>query len=79
MNGLTPLTGDMCTQAPDHNESSSCKTRILFHSCSQKSYVTSNLRRKLNLQSIGSERVMIKTFGKEQASVKKCDVVQLAV
>lgn len=65
-------------QAP-HNESSSCQTRILFDSCSQKSYVTSNLRRKLNLKSIGSETVMIKTFGKEQASVKKCDVVQLAV
>ena len=64
--------------APE-NELYSHQTRILLDSCSQKSYVTSSLRKKINLKAIGSETVMIKTFGNEQPSVKKCDVVQLAV
>ena len=62
-----------------HDDSLSQQSRILFDSCSQKSYVTSSLKKKLNLQPIGSETVMIKTFGNEQPSMKKCDVVQLAV
>jgi hypothetical protein len=57
--------------------------RILFDSCSQKSYITTRLGKKLNLQAVGSETVsvqnQIKTFGNEQPSVKKCDVLQLAV
>ena len=61
------------------SDSSSQQVRILFDSCSQKSYITTRLRKKLNLQAVGSETVMIKTFGNEQPSVKKCDVLQLAV
>ena len=62
-----------------HDDSLPQQSRILFDSCSQKSYVTSSLRKKLNLQPIGSKTVMIKTFGNEQLSMKKCDVVQLSI
>ena len=69
-------------RAPVHSPNSECppqQTRILFDSCSQKSYITTRLRKKLNLKSVGLETLMIKTFGNEQPSLKKCNLVQLAV
>ena len=42
------------------NDFYSHQTRILFDSCSQKSYVTSSLREKLSLKAVGSETVIMK-------------------
>lgn len=61
------------------NENSSFNVRILHDSCSHKSYVTRRLRNKLGLPSTGSETVLIKTFGNNEASLKKCDIVQFAL
>ena len=61
------------------NGINSCNVRILLDSCSQKSYVTMRLRNKLGLPSIGNETVLIKTFGNNEASLKKCDIVQFAL
>ena len=61
------------------NGNSSCNVRILLDSCSQKSYISTRLRNKLGLPSIGSETVLIKTFGNNEASLKNCDIVQIAL
>ena len=55
------------------------KVRVILDSCSQKSYVTTRLRDKLNLPNINSNKVLIKEFGKENGSLKTCDNVQIAV
>lgn len=53
--------------------------RILFDSGSQRSYVTDKIRKKLNAQTIRSERVVIKTFGDSNSCARSLDVVQLQV
>ena len=53
--------------------------RVLFDSCSQRSYICTRLRSKLGLPSFGSETVLIKTFGNNEALLKKCDSVQFAL
>ena len=63
---------------PD-NEQLGLNARVIFDSCSQRSYITSQAREKLNLPTIGKETLLIKTFGDNSASVKECDVVQLCV
>ena len=61
------------------NGGNSCHVRVLFDSCSQRSYISTRLRSKLGLPSFGSETVLIKTFGNNEASLKKCDIVQFAL
>ena len=53
--------------------------RILFDSCSQKSYISSRLRSKLSLRPIGSDTVLIQTFGNNEPSLKQCNIVQFAL
>lgn len=50
--------------------------RILLDLCSQKSYITTRLRNKLCLSPIGTKTVLIKTFGNNEASLKKCNIVE---
>lgn len=57
----------------------SCNVRILFDSCSQKSYISARLRSKLSLPPIGSDTVLIQTFGNNELSLKQCNIVQLAL
>ena len=61
---------------PD-NQQLGLNARVIFDSCSQRSYITSQAREKLNLPIFGKETLLIKTFGDNSASVKECDVVQL--
>lgn len=57
----------------------SIRTRMLFDSGSQRTYITQNIREKLCLETNRTERVIIKTFGKNEASVQNLDVVQFRV
>ena len=61
------------------NGESSCNVRILLDSCSQKSLISTRLKDKLCLPSIESETVLIRTFGNNEASLKKCSIVQFAL
>ena len=53
--------------------------RVIFDSGSQRSYITTELKDKLNLPTLKSEPLMIKTFNSETESIQVCDVVQLSV
>ena len=53
--------------------------RILLDSCAQKSYISTRSRNELCLPSIGTETVLIKTFGNNEPSLKKCNIVQFAL
>ncbi len=57
------------------NESNSCNIRIVLDSCSQKFYVSSRVRYKLNLQTISTDQVWIKEFGNEHENSKQCERV----
>ena len=62
-----------------NNVSNSCTVRLLFDSWSQKSYISTRLRNQLCLPTINTDNVLIKPFGKEDATLKRCDVVQFVV
>ena len=53
--------------------------RILLDYCAQKSHISSRLRNELCLPSTGTETVLIKTFGNNEPSLKKCNIVQFAL
>ena len=53
--------------------------RVILDSGSQRSYVTSSLQQLLSLEKVGSERMVIKTFGSEVEDVRSYDVVRLGV
>ena len=53
--------------------------RILFDSCSQRTYVTKNLCEKLNLKPVRKETVVLKRFASDDRVLKTLDVVQICV
>ena len=56
-----------------------CNVRILLDYCAQKSYISTRLSNELCLPSIRTETVLIKTFGNNEPSLKKCNIVQFAL
>ena len=56
------------------------RSRLLFDTGSQRSYITANLRNKLGLKIVRKENVIIKTFGElENSIVQRLDVVKFSV
>ena len=61
------------------NPKNNMNVRILLDSGSQRSYVTSRVKNKLNLPVTGSESHMINTFGSTSETTQNCDIVSLSV
>ncbi|CAB4019970.1 PREDICTED: uncharacterized protein LOC107346460 [Paramuricea clavata] len=57
----------------------SIPVRVILDSGSQRFYITTGLKDKLNLPTLKSEPLMIKTFNSKRESVQVCDVVQLCI
>ena len=53
--------------------------RLMFDSCSQKSYITNKLHSELCLPVIGRETLLVKTFGEVTPKLVTCDIVQMCV
>ena len=51
--------------------------RVLIDSGSQRSYITSELQRRLGLKPIKTELLNLNTFGDSSFSKKECDLVNL--
>ncbi|XP_066934625.1 uncharacterized protein [Clytia hemisphaerica] len=60
-------------------EITSTDTRLLFDTGSQRTYASEDVVQRLKLKTVRTERVMIKTFGSEEAKVKKLKVVRFKV
>ena len=52
---------------------------MVFDSGSQRSYISENLQKTLNLPIAGHDTVLIRTFGESAAKLRRCDIVQMAV
>ena len=63
---------------PD-NDSCSRSIRLVFDSCSQRSYITENLKTELGLPVIGRDSLLIKTFGQSDARLRSCEIVQVGI
>ncbi|XP_002168036.3 uncharacterized protein LOC100203217 [Hydra vulgaris] len=53
--------------------------RVLFDNCSQKSFVTSDVRKKLNLKTIRNEILNVKVFGESCEKPRKFDLVSIKI
>lgn len=61
------------------DERKSSGIRLILDSGSQKSYITTRLRDKLQLPTVKTDKVLIKEFGNATGTFKTCDSVQIAV
>ena len=55
------------------------KVRVVFDSCSQRSYISNKVRNTLKLETIESENLLVKTFGDQNPKVIECDKVKFAL
>ena len=53
--------------------------RLVFDSCSQRSYITEKLKTELGLPVIGRDLLLIKTFGQSDARLRSCEIVQVGI
>ena len=63
---------------PSDKEDGTCQVRMLFDSCSQRSYLSKSVKKTLNLSPIGKETILINTFGNE-GQILEAELVQLVV
>ena len=57
-----------------------CKhVRLVLDSCSQRSYITEELKNQLGLPIIGKDSLLIKTFGESDARLCLCEIVQVGI
>jgi len=54
-------------------------SRLLFDSGSQRTYITDDVRRRLQLRTIRREKVIVNTFGQTRSVMKALDIVQFRV
>jgi len=67
--------GDICRT----DENITVSTCVLFDSCSQRTFVTTDIKEKLQLKSIGVENLILKTFASPEGKLQTLDVVELCV
>ena len=61
----------------NEDNSKSSHVRILFDNGSQRSYITSNLKSKLNLKPMKTETLHLNTFGVNSFQRQSCELVRL--
>ena len=64
---------------PNAPQQSKTKSRIVFDSCIQKSYISSRLRNSLGLETVSKQSLLVKTFGNEYPKLMSCDLVQVSI
>ena len=64
---------------PNSSQQQKSKSRIVFDSCSQKSYISNRLRNALGLQPVRKQSLLVKTFGNDSPKLMSCDLVQVSV
>ncbi|XP_068761945.1 uncharacterized protein [Montipora capricornis] len=62
-----------------HNDSSPLNVRLVFDSCSQRSYVTQAVKENLQLPVVGRDSLLIKRFGESDARLRTCEMVQVGI
>ena len=62
---------------PDENHSA--ETRLLFDSCSQRTYCTDDLKRKLDLKKVRTKVILLTRFASDKGVLNELDVVLICV
>ena len=54
-------------------------SRFLFDNCSQRTYITTSLKKKLKLRIIRKENILIQRFASDEGHIEELDVVDLCL
>ena len=54
-------------------------SRVLFDNCSQRTYITTSLKKTLKLRAIRKENILIQRFASDEGHIEELDVVQLCL
>ena len=54
-------------------------SRVLFDNCSQRTYNTTSLKKKLKLRTIRKVNILIQRFASDEGHTEELDVVQLCL
>ena len=73
--GVVLQTAKTYAFGPDPN--SEQLVRVLFDLCSQRTYISEELKQKLNLKSLKTETLNLNTFGTDKFRKQKCDLVEI--
>ena len=52
-------------------------SRVLFDNFSQRTYITTSLKKKLKLRTFRKENILIQRFASDEGHIEELDVVQL--
>ena len=73
--GVVLQTAKTYAFGPDPN--SKQLLRVLFDLCSQRTYISEELKQKLKLKSLKTETLNLNTFGTDKFRKQKCDLVEI--
>ena len=61
------------------SNSTKIEKRILFYNCSQKSFITKQLKEQLSLKVLKTEQMFIKTFASSKPTLQNLEVVEVEI
>ena len=64
---------------PNVPQQQKLKSRIVFDSCSQTSYISNRLKNSLGVQPVNKQSLLVKTFGNDSPKLMSCDLVQISI
>ena len=62
-----------------NDSSTGVNIRVEFDNCSQHSYIPERLKNVLNLPTVRTDQLIIKTFGSQSEKVTHCDLVNVCI
>ena len=64
---------------PNVPQQQKLQSRIVFDSCSQRSYISNRLKNSLGVQPVNKQSLLVKTFGNDSPKLMSCDLVQVSI
>jgi hypothetical protein len=64
---------------PNVSQQQKLQSRIVFDSCSQRSYISNRLKNSLGVQPVNKQSLLVKTFGNDFPKLMSCDLVQVSI
>ena len=62
-----------------NDSSTGVNIHVVFDNCSQRSYISERLNIMLNLPTVRTDQLIIKTFGSQSEKITHCDLVNVCI
>ena len=78
-NSLLQTVQVLISSAEEMSNSMKIEKRILFEKCSQKSFITKQLKEQLNLEVLKTEQMFVKTFASSEPTLQNLEIVEVKI